>query len=579
MKAILKKLSTLLVTILLVIVVVGCSSTQKTTTNLDDLKLEKNADTIIINAKFYTLNEKNTWAEAIAIKEGTIVYVGSTEGVNSYIDKKTEVIDLKGKFAMPSFVESHLHPLSNAYAYNFQAALMKLDNHDDYIKAIKKFAKEHPKMEGIMGAGFERTLYDKAGPKKEWLDAIDSERPIGVISTDIHSMWVNSKALEIAGITKDTPNPKGGVIAKDPKTGEPTGMLQEMPAMSLVWDILPAASKEDYKTSLLWMQEWLNREGITTAHDAWMEFDPNFYNAYKELADEGKLTVRFRGSWYIDPNNEEHTVSEQIEKGIKLSEGFKNPHFQVNSFKFLADGTVQEETAVLLEPYTHRPDFYGNKNWEDDAMEDAFNAVNEAGYQIHVHAIGDGATKYTLDALEESDGEISENRHSFAHLQLVRPKDIKRMAEMGITAHMSQYWMVMDEDYDNFYLPYLGQKRSENTYPHKSFFDAGVNVTVASDFMTSKFDLMTAIYNGMERSSVGGEQLSPANERVSLEEMLEATTINGAYANFLENEVGSLEVGKKADIVVLSKNLFEINTEEIPDVEIEMTFFEGRKVY
>ena len=191
--------------------------------------------TVLINGQFYTVDEENSQAEAIAIKDGTIVYVGSIEGINSYLGDKTEVIDLEGQFAMPSFVDSHMHPLSNAYAINFQAALFDLSTHEEYIKAIKEFAEQHPNMAGIIGGGFEPIVYaDNGGAKKEVLDAIDATRPIGIVSKDIHAMWVNSKALEVAGITKDTPNPEGGVIQKDPITGEPTGMLMEMPAMSLV---------------------------------------------------------------------------------------------------------------------------------------------------------------------------------------------------------------------------------------------------------------------------------------------------------------------------------------------------------
>jgi len=531
--------------------------------------------TVLVNGEFYTVDNEESWAGAVAIEDGTIVYVGSMEGIDSYISENTEVIDLEGKFAMPSFVDSHLHPLSNSYAYLFQVALFDLNTTDEYLKAIKKFAEEHPDMKGIMGAGFDRTLFDGVGPRKEWLDAIDSERPIGMISRDIHSMWVNSKALEMLGISANTPDPPGGVIARGPETGEPSGLLQEMPAMGPAWELFPFPTKEEYKTSLLWVQEWLNREGITTAHDAWMEFDPNYYGAYDELAKAGRLTVRYRGSWYIDPAED---YIADIEYGLELSERFNHPHFKVHSFKFLADNILEEETAFLLEPYSHRPDFYGIKNWEDEDMFNAFTRVDKAGHQIHVHVIGDGATKYTLDALEQVKG-INDNRHSLAHLQMVRPEDVVRMGELGVSAHMSPYWMVMDEGYRDFYLPYLGAARADNTYPHKSLFDIGVNVTVASDFITSEPDIMTAIYNGITRSSSGGAQLPPAGECVSLEEMLRAATINGAYANFLEDEVGSIEAGKKADIVVLSENLFEIDTEDIPNVEIEMAFFEGKRVY
>ncbi len=539
---------------------------------------EKAVDTVLVNGQFYTVDEENSWAKTVAIKNGTIVYVGSMEGIDSYIGQNTEVIDLEGKFAMPSFVESHLHPLSTAYDRLFKVALHELSTPEEYIVAIREFAEANPDMKGIMGAGFSRTLFDAVGPRKELLDAVDSTRPIGIVSSDVHSMWVNSKALEMIGITKDTPDPKGGVIARSPMTGEPSGLLQEDSAMQLAWDLFPQASKEDYKTSLLWVQEWMNRIGITTMHDAWMEFDPNFYKAYDELAKEGKLTVRVRGSWFIDPNA---NYVEEIEYGIELSKKFNHPHFQVYSFKFLTDNILEEETALLLEPYTHRPDFYGLKNWGDEDMVEAFAMVDEAGQQIHVHVIGDGAAKITMDALEQTQkmNGKRDSRHSMAHIQMIRPEDVARMGESGVSAHMSQTWMVVNEDYEGVYLPYLGENRANNTYPQKSMFEAGVNVTVASDLPTSEPDVMSAIYSGITRSSLGGEQLPPASECVSLEQMLKAATINGAYGNFLEDEVGSIEVGKKADIVVLSENLFNIDTEEIPDVKIEMTFFEGKRVY
>ena len=553
--------------------VAGCVTGKSTVGNA-----KKAAHTVLVNGHFYTVDEKNSQAEAVAIEDGTIVYVGSMKGIDSYIGEKTEIVDLEGKFAMPSFVESHLHPLSTACDRLFKAALHKESTTKEYIKAIRDFAKAHPDMKGIMGSGFSRTLFDAVGPRKELLDAIDSTRPIGIVSSDIHSIWVNSKALEMAGITKDTPDPNGGVIARDPDTGEPAGLLQEDAAMQLAWPLFPQASKAEYKTALLWVQNWLNRIGITTSHDAWMEFDPNFYEAYNELAKAGKLTVRFRGSWYIDPNKD---YIEEIEYGLKLSEKFKHPHFKVHSFKFLADNILEEETALLLEPYTHRPDFYGIKNWENEDMLNAFARADEAGYQIHVHVIGDGAAKYTLDAFEQVQKKNGkrDSRHSLAHIQMARPEDVIRMGQMGVTAHMSQTWMVINEDYEGVYLPYLGSARANNTYPQKSMFDAGVNVTVASDLPTSEPDVMLAIYSGITRLGEDGDRLPPASECVTLEQMVRAATINGAYANFLEDEVGSVEVGKKADIVVLSKNLFEINIEEIPDVEIKMTFFEGKRVY
>ena len=583
-----------------VLTIAGCA----TPTDTSEIAVAA-ADTVLVGGQIYTVDEENSWAEALAIVDGAIAYVGSAEGIDSYIGQQTEVIDLEGKFAMPSFVDSHMHPLENAYAYLYRAALFDLTTTEEYVDRIREFAEANPDLKGIMGAGFNRTLYDSIGPRKEWLDEIDAERPIAIISVDIHSMWVNSRTLEMLGITKATADPSGGIIQRDPETGEPTGLLQEHAAMELARGLFPAPTKEEYKRSLLWIQKWLNAEGITTAHDAWTEFDPNFHEAYDELAKKGELTVRYRGSWYIDPED----YAAEIKVGLSLAKKYNHPHFKAHSFKFLADQIQEEETALLLEPYAHRPDYLGLKTWADEDMVEAFTMIDEAGYQIQVHVIGDAATRYTVDALEtvqETNGR-RDSRHSLAHLQMATPEDVKRMGELGLGAHMSQYWMSIDGAFWKFYLPYLGPGRAYNqTYPHKSLFDAGVNVTVSSDFVTSEPDVMFAIYSGMTRilphriyqerygsddnsryvtdpkvelreNDVG--HIPPAGERVSLEQMLRAATINGAYANFLENEVGSLEVGKKADIVVLSKNLFEIDTDEIPSVEIEMTFFEGTRVH
>jgi len=390
-----------------------------------------------------------------------------------------------------------------------------------------------------MGAGFDRYLYDDIGPRKEWLDAIDSTRPIAIVDKDIHTMWVNSKVFEMLGWDKNTPDPEGGVIVRDPNTGELTGLLVEMAAMDPAWYLFPAPTKSEYKTSLLWLQEWLNRKGITTAHDAWMESDPNYYKAYDELANAGQLTVRYRGSWYIDDAGD---YLNEIDQGLRTMQGFTHPHFKVISFKFMADGAG----ATAFE-FGNNPD--GLKIWRDDAMVSAFDKVDDAGFQIHVHTIGDRAVDYVVDALEAVVGKngTRDSRHSLAHVEMARPEDVTRMAELGLYAHITQ--------------------RLISQYsPHKSLFDAGVKVTIASDWTTSHFDVLTDIYRGMKTG-------------VSLEEMLRAATIYGAYANFLEDEVGSIEVGKKADIVVLSKNLFSIDTEEIPNVQIEKTFFDGELVY
>jgi predicted amidohydrolase YtcJ len=335
--------------------------------------------------------------------------------------------------------------------------------------------------------------------------------------------------------------------------------------------------------------------------------EPNYYQAYAELAREGKLTVRYRASWSISPEGD---VPAQIKKGLDLAVKFNYPHFKAHSFKFFTDHVIEEETGYLLEPYAHRDDGWrGIKVWKDEALQGAFNQVDSAGYQIHVHVIGDAATQYTLDALEtlvKSNGK-RDSRHSFAHLQLATLKDIHRMSDLGVSVHTSPYWMTIDDYHWELNLPYLGHERAfHHQYPFNSLFNAGVNVTIASDFWVTEPNIMAAFYCGLTRqipkeayeehygpdseyrwvSDPNAELkhgdlgvLPPLEERAPLEDVIKATTLNGAYANFLEADLGSIEVGKLADLVVLEENLFEIDIEQIPSTRISMTFFEGKEVY
>ena len=568
------------------------------------------ADLVLKNASVYTVNLERSWAQAIAVSRGKIIMVGSNDEVETCIESETIVVDLEGKMVLPAFVDSHMHPAHGAYLYQYQLSLFNVTGDDQvqaYLKVIREFVEAHPDSPWIIGGGYLRSAFDIVGPRKEWLDEIDSQRPIALISKDGHSMWVNSRALELAGITRDTPQPDEGVIKHDPDTGEPSGLLQEPGAMNMVEALFPTPPKEDIKDALLWLQKWLNAKGITTVHDAMLGIrEHHLYDAYDELAREGVLTVRYRASWNISPEGD---VMGQIASAEKLAEKFMHPHFKAHSFKFFADHVVEEETGYILEPYAHRDDdWHGIKVWDDDLLQDAFAKIDSAGYQIHVHVIGDAAAKYILDALETlpSLNGKRDSRHSFAHLQLARPQDIQRMAELDVTVHASPYWMKIDDYFWKLCLPYLGQERAFHyQYPLNSLFQNGVNVAVASDFYVSEPEPTAAVYYGMTRlmpqtryeqkypvdafrrvsdpdvELVPGDIgiLPPLDERAGLEDMIVALTLNGAYANFLDGEIGSIEVGKLADLVVLDRNIFELDVEKIPEVQVDMTIFEGKVVF
>ena len=535
--------------------------------------MEEKADVVLENGAVYTVDRQRSWAQALAISRGRVIYVGNNDDVKSFISQGTNVIDLGGKMLLPAFFDSHMHPAESAHLYNYQLNLFDvtgLDLKQAYLDATRQFAHKHTDSLWITGGGYSRSVFDETGPRKEWLDEIVFDRPVAITSTDGHSMWVNSKALEIAGVGADTPQPKEGVIKIDLSTGEPSGLLQEPGAMELVRKHIPPHTKQQVKVSLLWLQEWLNSKGITSTHEAMLGIDePNIHEAYDELAQQGKLTVRYRASWNISPNID---VNSQIDEGMGLAQRYTHPHFKAHSFKFFADHVIEEETGYLLEPYSHRQDdWYGIKVWDDDLLRDAFKRIDAAGYQIHVHVIGDAAAKYTLDALETlvEGNDHRDSRHSFAHLQLVSPQDIQRIAKLGVSIHISPYWMNIDDYFWKLNLPYLGYQRAYfQQYPCNSLFQAGINVTTASDFWVTEPDPFSAIYCGMTRTmpqSVYNRDyadkpdyrrvtetnielrkgdlgvLPPYNERVDLESMIAASTMNGAYANFLEKDIGSME--------------------------------------
>lgn len=596
-KSIIKRLSSFLLAIALMLSLGACETIKDTS-----------ADLVITHANVYTVDSENTVADSIAIKNGVITYVGDAEGVQEYIGKNTVIKDLEGGTVLPGIVDNHMHPAMSAVSYRFEITLQDVFSEEEYLKTIQEFVSNNKELEAYSGSGFMRSSFDAVGPRKEKLDEICKDKPVMITSVDGHSMWINSKAMELSGITKDTPNPEGGVIQRDPSTGEPSGLLQES-AMQMVENLQPTYTKEQYKEAILWLQEWFNSVGLTTVYDALVPVDnEDYYMAYQELAEEGKLTLRVRGAWYLMPEMEEVELDEAITKGIELSEGFTTPYFQVNSFKFFADQVLEEQTAYLSEPYVGKDDGWrGIKVWDDKLMEELFTRIDKEGFQIHVHQIGDSAATYTLDVLEkvaETNGK-RDSRHTFAHVQFINDKDKERMAELGMNAVIAPYWMAMDDYYWNLYVPYVGKEWADKMYPAKSLMEKGINVTTHSDFFVTEPDLgwlfygaitrtipekiFDSWYEGMELTRTTDPNnpvedgmigpLKPHEERLSLAEVVKASTYNGAYANFMENEIGSIEVGKTADLILLPNDIFALDFEDLANISPIMTLFDGKIVY
>lgn len=570
---------------------------------------DDSADIVITNAAVYTVDKENTVAEAVAVKDGKITYVGDAAGAEALTGEKTQVVDMKGGTVMPSMVDAHMHPAMSAVSYLYEIALYNSAGKEQYLKDVEAFVKENPDLTAYAGAGFMRSAFDVVGPRAEWLDKIESEKPMMITSVDGHSMWVNSKAMELAGITKDSKDPEGGVIQRDPATGEPSGLLQES-AMQLVEDLKPVYTKDQYKEAILWMQDWFNSVGITSIFDAMVNLDnPDYYEAYDELAKAGELTLRIRGGWHMYPEMGVENFDAYIEKGIELSKGFTSEYFQVNTFKFFADQVVEEATAYMSEPYSDRTDGWkGIKVWDDEVLADLYTKIDKAGFQTHTHQIGDAAATYALDALEKAvatNGE-RDSRHTFAHNQFLNDKDIQRMADLKMNAIISPYWMAMDDYYWEIYEPMLGEERVNSMYPAKSLVDAGINTAVHSDFFVTEPDPGWLFYGAVTRTlpqkmydawygadaefkrttdttaPVEKGMIGPLpkhEERLTLEQAVKAATYSGAYSMFLEDVTGSIEVGKAADLMLFKDNIFKIDVEDLANVLPMMTVFDGQIVY
>lgn len=539
------------------------------------------ADVVLTNGAVYTVDNKNSWAEAVAIRGDEIVFVGADEYAKAHIGKNTKVIDLKGQMVLPGFIDSHTHA-SKTTGLIYSIDLFDGGSVEEYVATIGKFVKEHPNEPALQGRGWSNPVVPGIGPRKEVLDKIVPTTPIALTSDDGHSLWVNSAALKLAGITKGTPNPEGGIIERDPKTGEPSGTLRES-AMNLVLSKIGGYTVQQYKSGIEAYQEKAVERGVTTVRDPDMLRYPNVLEAYEELAKEDKLTIRFRNALTANPEK----GPEQIAEFVKIRERNQNqnPLFQVNAVKIFLDGVVEGATAYLEKPYVHK-ETNGELIWKPEVYNQTAAAVDKAGFQLHVHSIGDASTRIALDGMELAEKQNGKHdaRHSLVHLQLVNDSDIERFKKLGAVGIVQPFWFMQEEGYyDEIEVPYLGHERAEKEYPMKSFLKKGVHVASSSDYIvTPEFNPLHGIQQGITRIEEGvtdPSKIANPDERATLAEMIASFTIDGAYANHVDDITGSIEVGKKADLIVLDKNLFKIPATQIKDAKVVLTLVEGKEVY
>jgi predicted amidohydrolase YtcJ len=542
--------------------------------------------TVVHNAKVYTSDPRKPWCETIIAEHGKIAAVGGEE-LRASAGADAEVIDAGGRLILPGFIDSHCHPSLTVY----RAALdvFPCTTVEEYQGAIARYAKEHEGPGVIKGSGWFYTDFEGGSPHRSMIDEVVDDRPVMIYSGDFHSLWVNSKALEIAGIDRSFENPAGGVIARD-ESGAPTGYFEELAAVKVIEGRLSAFRPEDYKAGILKFFKDANSVGVTAVHDAGVLFE-EAWDGYR-LMNEDEYTLNVFLSNVIAPDFK-GPYAEAIALTDRLGAEFANAHVRMNTVKLFMDGVPEANTALLEAPYLNEPGNSGEPQWPLDAFEDVCRGADAEGYQIHVHCIGDRALRYTLDAFQkaaEANGE-RDSRHIAAHLQLVNASDLPRMRELGVVAAPTAFWFEKGAMYD-LELKNLGKERADNESPMPSLFDAGILTVCGSDspvsIMTPILDVdfapLQAIQQGVLRANPlkdpdDMKNVSNPKERVSLERMIAAYTINGAKANFAEDRMGSITPGKEANFIILDRDIFETPPARIYETKVLATYFKGKRVW
>jgi predicted amidohydrolase YtcJ len=532
------------------------------------------ADLIVRNGRIYTLDDARTWAEAVAIDDGRIVFVGTDEDADAFVGPGTRFVDVEGRMVLPGFHDSHVHPVSGGVELG-QCNLNGLSTRDGVFAAIEECAARTPDEEWVVGGGWDLPLFPGANPHRTDLDRLSPDQPAYLSSADGHSAWVNSRALDIAGIDATTADPPNGRIERDPGTGEPSGTLRES-ASALVSKHLPPLGPSDYAEGLRRALHMANGFGITSLIEA--SAGERFLEAYAALARSGELTARVKVSLTVDESRDES----QVDDLVRLREKYQAQGIRADAAKIFADGVIESGTSALLEPYLdfeHR----GELNYAPEVLDRIVARLDREGFQVHVHAIGDRAIRASLDAFEKAAKANGprDSRHHIAHIELFHPDDIPRFRTLGVVANFQPLWAFADTYITDLTEPQLGAERSRWLYPLKSLADSGAVLAAGSDWSVSSMNPLDAIQVAVTRRDVTASA-GPAwipEELVDLDTILSAYTRGGAYLRHEESLTGSLEVGKRADLIVLEKNLFDVPATEIHRVKVLLTLLDGEEVH
>lgn len=538
------------------------------------------ADIVLLNGGIYTVDTERRWVEAVAVRDGMIVSAGDNTSISGYVGQETETIDLAGDMALPGLHDTHVHPLEGGYLLR-QCDLSEEGTSEDAIVQLLVQCAAEIDDEWIIGFGLDLALFGNDGPDMAMLDDIAPDRLFFVIAEDGHTVLVNLPVLELAGITKETRDPPEGVIERRANTGEPNGTLREA-AYDLVDVLRPQRQLDESVDAMRDALAAMRAVGITSLNDVWageLEF-----KVYHAIDRSGELTMRINNSLIDEGVFEKHS-GEEFERVLAARASYESELINNNGIKIMVDGVLEGETAALIDPYiglNHK----GILNHTRSALRERVQRYDAMGLQIHMHTLGDGGVRAGLDAIEHAraanSGRESNNpRHTLSHLALIHAEDIGRFEGLDVAASFTGAWAYPTTSVTELNLPVLGQERIDRMHPIASVHEAGGMVIGGSDWIYGPLNPLDSIEVAITRQDPDETDALVGNtgDAIDLATAIDAYTINAAWAVHQEDNIGSIEVGKRADIVVLDRNLFEIPAHEINEASVRFTIFDGEIIY
>ncbi len=537
------------------------------------------ADLVLTGGRIFTADAAGTWARALAIRDGRVAAVGTDAQSMALAGPTTRVVDLCGRTVTPGFGDSHVHPPMGGLA-QIRCELHDARGKAEYLAIVRAYVASHPDVPWVLGGGWSLADFPGGLPRREDLDALVADRPVFLPNRDGHDAWVNSRALELAGITRDTPDPEHGRIVRDPD-GTPLGTLHEG-AMDLVERLIPPPTPEDLRRALLESQRYLHSLGITNWQDAWVT--PETQTAYLATAASGELTARVVGALWWERERGIEQVDELVDRRAKGRLG----RFEATSVKLMIDGIVENRTASMTEPYLDPRDGHATANRgldfiDPELLKRVVVKLDALGFQPHFHALGDRAVRQALDAVEaaRATNGWTDTRPHLAHLQVVHSDDLPRFRRLGALANAQPYWAVEEDQMTELTLPILGPVVSARQYPFRSLLANGATLVMGSDWSVSTPDPLAEMEVAVNRVSDESRGVKPPflpEERITLTSALRAFTAGSAHAQHLD-EAGWLGEGRLADFAILDRDLFDRGAGEIGEARVLATFVEGQAVY